>query len=112
MRTRDWRRYKLEVIVKRRLKKFNSEGSWWGRYTTPNNDKIKNPVWSDEIGSEDSHFYKTGVTRRGDSRYEIKYSPNRKFSYYRDKKKRGESLGTRESDRKEFLKILKEYGLK
>jgi len=111
MRTRDWRRYKLEVIVKRRLKKFNSESSWW-RYTTPNQDSIRNPVWSDEIGSQDSHFYKTGVTRRQDSRYEIKYSPNRKFSYYRDKKKQGESLGTRESDRREFLKILKEYGLK
>ena len=110
MRTRDWRRYKLEVIVKRRLKKFNS-GSRWS-YITPNGDKIKNPIWSDEIGSEDSHFYKTGVTRRHDSRYEIKYSPNRRFSYYRDKKKRGDSLGTREADKRQFLKILKENGLR
>ena len=111
MRTRAWRRYKLEVIVKRRLKRFNSESSWW-RYITPNNDKIKNPIWSDEIGSQDSHFYKTGVTRRHDSRYEIKYSPNRRFSYYRDKKKRGDSLGTREADKRQFLKILTENGLR
>ena len=111
MRTRAWRRYKLEVIVKRRLKRFNSESSWW-RYITPNNDKIKNPIWSDEIGSQDSHFYKTCVTRRHDSRYEIKYSPNRKYSYYRDKKKKGDSLGTREADKRQFLKILKENGLR
>lgn len=111
MRTRDWRRYKLEVIVKRRLKKFNSECSWWN-YITSNDDKIKNPIWSDEIGSKDSFFYKTGVTRRCDSRYEVKYSPNRKYSYYRDMKKNRDSFGTRELDKRQFLKILKENVLR
>jgi len=111
MRTRSWRRYKLEVIVKRRLKKFNSEGAWWA-YINQNGDKIKNPTWSDGIGSEDSHFYKTGVTRRCDSRYEIKYSPNRRNSFYRDKKKYKDSYGTREADKILFLKILKENGIK
>jgi hypothetical protein len=111
MRTRAWRRYKLEIIVKRRLKKYISEGSWWS-YITPNSDKIKNPIWSDEIGSQDSHFYKTGVTRRCDNRYEVKYSPNRKYSYYRDMKKNRDSFGTRELDKRQFLKILKENGLR
>ena len=32
--------------------------------------------------------------------------------YYRDKKKRGDSLGTREADKRQFLKILKENGLR
>jgi hypothetical protein len=67
---------------------------------------------SDEIGSKDYHLYKTVVTRKCDSRYEIKYSPNRKYSYYRDKRKRGDSLGTREADKRQFLKILKENGLR
>lgn len=109
MRTRDWRRYKQELIVKRRLKKFNS--SWWG-YTTPNGDRVKSPIWSDNIGSSESHFYKSNVTRRSDSRYEVKYSPNRKYSYYRDMKKNRDSFGTRELDKRQFLKILKENGLR
>jgi hypothetical protein len=110
MRTRAWRRYKQEVIVKKRLKKFNSD-TWWG-YTTPNGDKIKSHIWSDDIGSAESHFYKSNVTRKSDSRYEIKYSPNRRYSYYRDMKKNKDSFGTRELDKKDFLKILRENGLK
>lgn len=111
MRTRDWRRYQIEIIVKRRLKKFSSGNRFWS-YWTPNGDKLRSRIWSDEIGSTDSHFYKSNVTRRSDSKFEIKYSPNRKYSYHRDIKKRGDSLGTREADKIQFLKILKENGLK
>lgn len=111
MRTRSWRRYKLEIIVKRRLKKFSSANRRWS-YWTPNLDKVQVPIWSDEIGSSDSHFYKTGVTRRHDSKYEVKYSPNRRFSYYRNKRNHRDSLGTREADKILFLKILKENGLR
>lgn len=111
MRTRAWRRFKLELIVKRRLKKFNSERTWYVFYTS-NGYSIRNPIWCDHIGTQNANFYKTGVTRRSDSKYNIKYSPNRKFSYYRDYKKRGDSLGTREKDKAQFLKILKDNGLK
>ena len=110
MRTRQWRRYKMETIVRKRLKRFNSE-SWWG-YTTPNGDKMSNYIWSDEIGSQDSNFYKSHTTRKHDSRYSVRYSPNRKTSYYRDRKPKGESMGNRERDKVQLLKILKEYGLK
>jgi hypothetical protein len=109
MRTRSWRRYKLETIVKKRLKKFNSEKNNWWAYVTPNGDKIKNPIWSDEIGSEDAHLYRLNVSS---DNYGTKYSPNRKCSYYRDKKKYKDSFGTREADKILFLKILKENGIK
>ena len=111
MRIRAWRRYKLELIVKKRLKKFNSESSWWS-FDTANGDSIRNPIWSDHIGTQNANFYKTGVTKKSDSKYNIKYSPNRNFSYHRDYKKRGDSLGTREKDKAQFLKILKDNGLK
>ena len=71
MRTRAWRRYKLELIVKKRLKKFNSESSWWS-FDTANGDSIRNPIWSDHIGTQNANFYKTGVTKRSDSKYSIK----------------------------------------
>jgi hypothetical protein len=110
MRTRQWRRYKMEIIVKRRLKKFSSN-RWWG-FSTPNGDKLKDYIWSDEIGSHDSNFYKSHTTNKYESRYARKYSPNRKYTYYRDLKPKGESFGTREKDRSQLLKILKENGLK
>jgi hypothetical protein len=110
MRTRQWRRYKMEIVVKRRLKKFSSN-RWWG-FSTPNGDKLKDHIWSDEIGSQDSNFYKSHTTNGYESRYGSKYSPNRKSTYYRDKKPKRESLGTREKDRVLLFKILKENGLK
>jgi hypothetical protein len=109
MRTRDWRRYKLELIVRKRLKKFHSAS--WYRYQTPNGDKLQNYEWCDEIGSTDSFCYKSHSTARS-SRYEIKYSPNKSRSYYGDIKPRKDSLGTRLLDKREFLKILKQYGLR
>jgi len=101
----------METIVRKRLKRFNSEG-WWS-YTTPNGDKLPNHIWSDEIGGQDSNFYKSHTTNGYESRYGSKYSPNRKRStYYRDRKPKKDSLGTREKDRVLVFNILKENGLK
>jgi hypothetical protein len=77
-----------------------------------NGDKLKDHIWSDEIGSQDSNFYKSHTTNGYESKYGTKYSPNRKSTYYRDKKPKRESLGTREKDRVLLFKILKENGLK
>ena len=108
MRTREWRRYKIEVLVKRRLKKFHSN-SWWG-FQTPNGDKIKDHIWVDQIGSSESFFYKSH-TSKGYLKAS-KYSPNNTYSYHRDPKPKGDSLGTRELDKRQLLKLLKEYGLR
>ncbi len=109
MRTRAWRRYKLETIVRKRLKKFHTAS--WYRYQTPNGDKVQDYEWCDEIGSTDSFYYKSHTTVRS-SRYDIKYSPNKSKSYYGDKKPKRDSLGTRLLDKRELLKILKQNGLK
>lgn len=109
MRTRQWRRYKMETIVKRRLKKFSSR---WCFFSTPNGDRLESHIWSDEIGSQNSNFYKSHTTTSHESRYTTKYSPNRKYTYYRDIKPKRESLGTREKDKSQLLKILRENGLK
>jgi len=77
-----------------------------------NGIKILDPQWCDLIGSNNFYLYKSISTHKNDSRYKIKYSPNRKNNnYYRDLKINRESLGTRELDNIEFTKIKKEYGL-
>jgi hypothetical protein len=110
MRGRSWRRYKMEVIVKRRLKKFHSNSYY--RFKNVNGDAISSHLWIDDIGGKDSYFYRSHTTSKWDSRNSAKYSPNKTNSYYRDTKKKGESTGIREKDKIIFLKILKENGLR
>lgn len=50
---------------------------------------------------------KSYSTDKWDSKHKVKYSPNKSKGYWRYKSK-----NTREYDKKEFLKILKEYGIK
>lgn len=109
MRTREWRRFKMEILVKRRLKKFFLT-SWWS-FETPNGDKIKDHIWVDEIGTSQSFFFKSHTTKQY-SKYVQKYSPNKSNGYGRDNRPKGDSLGTRESDKRQLLKILKDNGLR
>jgi hypothetical protein len=110
MRTRQWRRFKLEIIVKKRLKKFSTQN--WYIFKTANLDKIQHHDWVDTIGTKDFHFFKSHTTFRYHSCKSTSYSPNKNRSFYRFKKLNRESFGYRECDKREFFKILKEHGLK
>lgn len=110
MRTREWRRYTQSTKVKKRLK-LKSQNIHW-RYYHPNGCVIQQPHWTDFIQTSHHHQFKSKILAY--SRYSsgVKYSSNRGRSYYRFMKKDLDSLGTRESDKKQFLKILKDNGLK
>lgn len=107
MRNRAWRRYMQEKIVTKRLKlKVAKFGNWYF-YTSrvANRRIIQSPMFKDYIGTDDAHMLKTYKTTNYDTKNKIKYSPNRSERYERD-------LNTREKQKIEFLKILKEYGIK
>lgn len=105
MRTREWRRYKEECIVKKRLRAINCR-YWW--YFHDVNNVKKQPDWTDFVGMPIQHMYKSYVTKSNDSKYKAKYSPN-KGKLWRDHNKKG----TREKDRVSFNKMLElEYGIK
>jgi len=106
MRTRDWRRFQEEKTYRRRIKKF-FRGKWW-YFHTANGDRIIHPIWIDFIGLKDFFFYKSGTTRKHDSKYKVKYSPNKNTSYYRDSRRKGKSYGIREKDKVLFRKIIQD----
>jgi hypothetical protein len=68
MRTRDWRRFQEEKIYRRRIKRF---GRAWYYFHTANGDKLKNPIWVDFIGLPDYNFYKTGTTKKYDTKVKL-----------------------------------------
>ncbi len=112
MRDRAWRRYVEERVVIRRLKRLStSNNSWWG-YVDVNGIRRKNPNVKDYIGSEEAFMFKTYTTDDADTRYKAKYSPNKGDYYWRNTKKSNGSTGKRESDKVNFYKLLKEYGIK
>ena len=107
MRTRAWRRYMEECVVKRRLKLTQSHG--WYYFSDINRRKITYPIWSDFVGTCVQHMFKTYTTKLNDSKHKIKYSPNHTRSYWRDRGRKGK----REKDKVIFRKMLeKEYGIK
>jgi hypothetical protein len=106
MRSRDWRRYQLEKVWKRRIKKFSYQR--WYRYTS-NGDRKTHPIWTDFIGETCFYFYKTGTTKKWDSRHKTKYSPNKLKSYYRDSRSGRQTLKLREKDKQIVRNIIKEY---
>ncbi len=109
MRNRTWRKWREEVVYKRKLKRYKI-WSYIG-FTGNNSIWIKNPKWSDVIGSENLYIYRSISTHKNDSRWKIKYSSNKTHNYLRDIKVSKDSLGTRERDRLEFLKIKMDYGV-
>jgi hypothetical protein len=106
MRTRDWRRFQEEKIYRRRIKQFCRN---WYYFRTANGDKINDPLWVDFIGLQEFFFYKHGTTKRHDSKYKVKYSPNKTISYYRDHLKRDSlSFGIREKDKVLVRKMIED----
>lgn len=108
MRTRSWRRYKEELIVIKRLKKLNYRGWYHYAFSDANGIRSRNPLTLDFIGTRDNFRYKTNTSDNWSTNNNEKYSPNKRKGYWRS----GNHNGTREYDRKEFLNILREHGLK
>jgi hypothetical protein len=107
MRTRAWRKFQEEKFFIKRLKRFNYHG--WFYFETANGDLLPKPRWIDYIGRPDFNYLKNDKVK--DSRYNDKYSPNRRHKYYRDPKpRRGcQSTGKREKDKILTRKLIKEY---
>ena len=111
MRDRSWRRYTQDKKVRRRLIRYIGSGYRYHFYTA-DGMRMMNPIWCDCIGLHESFFFRLHTTSKSDSKYKVKYSPNSNTGYYRDNNRNLDSLGTRESDKRDFLKILKENGLR
>ena len=92
MRDRSWRRYTQDKKVKKRLIRHISSSPRFIFFIS-NNIRKTNPMWFDYIGLKESFFFRSHTTSRDN---------NRKL----------DSLGTRELDKIDFLKILKENGLR
>ena len=107
MRTRDWRRFQEEKIYRRRIKRF---GRAWYRFRNANGDRIIDPMWVDFIGLKDYFYLKNLTTKEHDSKYKVKYSPNKMRSYYRDEhaKKNAQSAGLRERDKVLVRKMIED----
>ncbi len=108
MRNRPWRRYMEERIVKRRLTYLAKECTWWRGFEDVNGFIIQHPRFIDYLGTKQHFDAKTLSTDRWNTKQKIKYSPNKSKNYYRANKKNQ----TREYVKREFLKILKENGIK
>jgi hypothetical protein len=97
-----------ERIVIRRIRITIKMRSYW-RYFEDVNGYGHNPgLLKDFIGTKDAHRFKTHVTTKHDTKYKIKYSPNKSRDSYRENR----MLETREYRKNEFLEILKDYGIK
>lgn len=109
MRDRAWRRHMQEKIVKRRIKNINNSTDWWySGYDDVNGINRQHPKLADYIGGSHYKMFKSYTTTRCDSKHKTKYSPNKGKCYWRGNEKKG----MREYDKREFLKILKENGLR
>ncbi len=103
MRTRSWRRFKMDIIVLKRLKRHTN----YYRMTDANGNRMHDYTWMDRIGTHDHFMFKTYTT------------PNSK--YYKDKwghkGKRSSSYSKphqcRIYDKRMFKKMLEsDYGIK
>lgn len=107
MRGIEWRRYHLERVYTKRLKRYRGG---WHYFKTANGDPIQCPMWIDFIGHKDFLFLKKCTTTKQDSKYKYKYSPNSSSrTRYRDGKPKNQTYRLREKDKTLTQKIIKEY---
>lgn len=110
MRDRTWRRHIEEKWVKKRILILIDKSRWYWRDLEDVNGFItQHPKIKDYIGRIENFMYKTYYTDNHSSKNKVKYSPNKNKPYFRDRKKKH---STREYSKREFLKILKENGIK
>jgi hypothetical protein len=109
-RDRCWRRYIEEKLVKKRLnlKRFKFR-SYWRTSMDINGFTHQYKELKMYIGSSEQNMFKTYKTDSWTTKYKVKYSPNKSKSHYRDSNK---FLEKREYNKRLFLEILKEYGIK
>lgn len=107
-RDRSWRRYMQEKHTIRRLNRYVYSDRYFWFFRDVNDSRIFKIRLSDYIGLKTYFMAKSYSTDSWDSRHKVKYSPNKSKEYWRDSNKKG----TRELHKKDFLKILKEYGIK
>jgi hypothetical protein len=106
MRGKAWRRHMEEIIVFRRMR-WKRRYSYW-RFIDANNILRRAIRFEHFIGTEGEFRAKTHTTTRWDTRNKMKYSPNKCVSSWRYK---GEGR-TREEQKADFLKLLRENGIK
>ena len=104
MRTRAWRRHMEYKIVIRRVKRM-TRCSYWA-FEDANGIKHTNPIMVHYVGTSNCYLFKNITTSHYDTRDKTKYSPNKGRTYWRSK-----GINTREYDKLECIKILKEYEL-
>ena len=97
-----------ERIVIRRMSRAVCTNRWWRGFRDVNDINHQRPTIAIYIWTEIHFRAKTHTTTKWDTKHKVKYSPNKDQGYYRD-----EGNGqTREKQKRLFLKILKENGLK
>jgi hypothetical protein len=97
-----------ERIVIRRMSRAVCTNRWWRGFRDVNDINHQRPTIAIYIGTEIHFRAKTHTTTKWDTKHKVKYSPNKDQGYSRD-----EGNGqTRENQKRIFLKILKENGLK
>lgn len=103
MRDRLYRRYVEEKHIIKRLsrKKF-----YYGRYRDVNDLLVNKLLISSFLNKKEYFDSKNISTTKSDSNFKLKYSPNHCYDPYNRK------VNTREGDKRQFIKILKEYGIK
>jgi hypothetical protein len=104
MRGRAWRIHTKEIHTIRRLRNKVSLGWYWHR--TANFERKSYPRLVDFIKTESEFESKTISTSNWESKNKSKFSPNKSKEYWRNS-----SMGTREYEKSNFRKILKENEL-
>ena len=104
MRGRAWRRFKQEIVVKKRLS-GHMHSHWWA-FQNVNKSYSSEATLIDFLGTKEYFLAKTLTTGKHDTKNKVKFSPNKNYNYWRDY-----INDTREYQKKVFRIILKENGL-
>jgi hypothetical protein len=105
-RTRDWRRWKADIVFLKRIKIHNRR-FYWHVHIDSNGLKISNLKWIDKIGMQSFYIYKSQTTLFFVTRNKSKWGKKGKrgFNWSSD-------YNNRPKDKVRFLKLLKEDGFK
>ena len=104
MRDRAWRRFKHEIVVKKRLSR-HMHSHWWA-FQNVNKSYSSEATLIDFLGTKEYFLAKTLTTEKHDTKIKVKFSPNTNYKSWRD-----HINDTREYQKKVFRIILKENGL-
>jgi hypothetical protein len=105
MRTKDWRIYKKETKMLRRIKN-QSNRHQYHRFIDANNNILDTHRWMDYIGTRTHFMYKSYTTDSRSSEWKLKWGKKGKKSHY-------EGFNNRISDKRRFKRMLEsDYGIK